>query len=416
MNMVRLAWALAAATFATACAVAAPAPNGGPAWIGSWGASPLPPTPAGGFFPASPSFSNVTLRQVVRLSAGGDQLRVRLTNEYGAAPLSIGAASIALVDASGAVAPGAAIPLTFGGAASATVPAGSPLLSDAVDLATDDLAHVSISLYLPADTGPCTCHQVALEEGYVSPPGDYTSAAFTPAETLQQRAFLSGVEVAPAGSGAAIVALGDSITDGVGATAGANRRWPDLLADRLAARGQGAWGVVNHGVSGNRVLANGAGESALARLDRDVLSVSGARYLIVFEGVNDLGISFGNFSFPGAPAGPPPLRVTAEEMIAGYRQIIARAHAEGLEVFGATIAPYEGAAYWSPEGEAARQTINAWIRDGGEFDAVLDFDAALADPAQPSRMAEGLHSGDFLHGSDAGYAAMAESIDVGLFE
>jgi lysophospholipase L1-like esterase len=413
MRSFRFVAPLLAASIA-ACAQLPAQDVGETGWIGSWGASPLPPTPPGGFFPASPSFENVTLRQIVRLSAGGDQLRVRLSNEYGAAPLAIGPASVALVDESGAA--GVQRPLTFGGATSATIPAGSPLLSDPVDLAVEDLASLEISLYLPSDTGPCTCHQVALQAGAVSPPGDHVMAEFAPAEPLQQRAFLSGVEVLPAGGGVAIVALGDSITDGVGSTAETNRRWPDLLAERLAARGGRAVGVVNHGISGNRVLADGAGESALARFDRDVLSVPGVKYVVVFEGVNDLGISYGNFSFPGAPAGPPPARVTAEDMIAGYRQIIARARAKGLKVYGATIAPYEGAAYWSPEGEAARQAINAWIRDGGEFDAVLDFDAAFADPAQPSRMADGLHSGDFLHGSDAGYAAAAESIDLSLFE
>jgi lysophospholipase L1-like esterase len=257
-----------------------------------------------------------------------------------------------------------------------------------------------------------------MQAAFVSAAGDFTAGAFTPAETVQARAFLSGVEVLTNAAGV-VVTLGDSITDGVGSTAGANRRWPDLLAERLAARRRGGRiGVVNHGISGNRVLNDGAGASALARFDRDVLSVPGATHVIVFEGVNDLGFAFGSFEGPLAamrslfPAGMP---ATLETMIAGYRQLIARARAAGLEIYGATIAPYEGAAYFSAEGEAVRQAVNSWIRDSGEFDAVLDFDAVLRDPAQPARMKDGLHSGDFLHGSDAGYRAVADSIDLGLF-
>jgi len=253
-----------------------------------------------------------------------------------------------------------------------------------------------------------------MQSAFVSEPGYHTSGAFEPAETIQSRAFLSGVEVLTDARGV-IVALGDSITDGVGSTPGANRRWPDLLAERLAEVGR--FGVVNHGISGNRVLGDGAGVSALARFDRDVLSVPGATHLIIFEGVNDLGLAFGAFGPPGGggfgfPAG---IDVNVDSMIAAYRQLIARGRAAGLVVIGATIAPYEGAAYYSEQGEAVRQAVNRWIRDGGEFDAVLDFDAVLRDPERPSRIRDGFHSGDFLHGSDAGYRAIAESIDLGLF-
>ena len=202
----------------------------------------------------------------------------------------------------------------------------------------------------------------------------------------------------------------------MGSTPGANRRWPDLLAERLNAENRRGprFGVVNHGISGNRVLADGAGESALARLDRDVLSVAGATHVVVFEGVNDLGFAFG---IP-APAGAPLMEPVfgSDLLIAGYRQIIARAHARGLLVYGATIAPYEGASYYRPEGNAVRQAVNDWIRSSGEFDAVLDFDAALRDPTKPTQMKDGLHSGDHLHGSDAGYRALAESIDLKLFQ
>jgi|SRR5579875_1679438 len=403
----------------TALMLSNPAAGRAAEWIGTWGASPVPPSPAAGPFPATPSYANQTIRQVVRISAGGRRFRVRFTNEYGTKPLVIGAASIALADAKGDVEPGSLKPLTFAGNRGVTIPAGAPYLSDPVELDAKPLANLSISLYVPEDTGPCTCHAVGLQTAYVSGPGDFTGKPFTPQSTMQSRAFLSEVEVEPTGSGKTVVALGDSITDGVGSTVNADRRWPDLLADRLIRRGgRIAWGVVNEGISGNRVLNDGAGQSALARLDRDVLSVPGAAYVIVFEGVNDLGIGYGHPSGPLAArfkalaAGG---RVTAEQMIGGYRQIIARAHEKGLKVLGATIAPYEGAAYYSEEGEAVRERINQWIRTSGAFDGVLDFDAALRDPADPKRIAAPLQAGDHLHGSDAGYEAVARSIDLALF-
>ena len=388
-------------------------------WVGSWGASPLPPAQATARFPATPSFGNQTIRQVVRLSVGGERIRLRLTNEYGAQPLDVGAARVALADSAGAIQPGTERVVTFSGRTSTTIAAGSPLLSDPIDLVVGPLASLSVSLYFPQDTGQCTCHQVGLQETYVSAPGDFTAGTFTPASTLQARAFLSGVDVL-APKAKAVVVLGDSISDGVGSTAGANRRWPDLLAERLNTQGRRAtpWGVVNHGISGNRVLANGAGESALARFDRDVLSVPGATHVIVFEGVNDLGIAFG-VAPPATGGAAAPLMdpvFGSDLLIAGYRQIIARAHARGLLVFGATIAPYEGAGYYRPEGNAVREAVNNWIRTGGEFDAVLDFDAVLRDPAKPTQIKDGLHSGDHLHGSDAGYRAIAASIDLKLFQ
>ena len=386
-----------------------------PAWVGTWGASPLPPTPGGGFFPATPSFENVTIRQVVRISAGGDQLRLRLSNEYGTQALTIGAATVALADGEAAIRAGSQRTVTFSGSNSAVIPAGSPLLSDPIDLSVDELAEVSISIWFPEDTGQCTCHQVGLQTGFVSESGDFTGSVFDAQSTIQERAFISGVEVLTDEAAGVVVALGDSITDGVGSTAATNSRWPDMLAERLAARRGASFGVINHGISGNRVLADGAGQSAIARLDRDVLSVPGVTHVVVFEGVNDLGIGFGNFGDFGGGGLPAGIEVSTESMIAGYRQIIARARAKGLRVYGATIAPYEGASYFSDEGERVRQAVNAWMRDSAEFDAVLDFDAVLRDAANPSRMADGLHSGDFLHGSDAGYEAMAQSIDLKLF-
>jgi len=389
-------------------------------WIETWGAAPLPPSPALGPLPATPSFNNQTIRQILRVSVGGDRLRIRFTNEYGSKPLRIGAARVALVDATGTVQPGSERPVLFNGAPSVVIPPASPYVSDAVNLPVKSLSSLSLSIYLPQDTGPCTCHAVGMQSGFVSGTGDFTDKTFTPAQTIQSRAFVSGIEVESAASAKTIVVLGDSISDGVGSTPNANHRWPDLLAERLAAAHELAgWGVVNMGISGNRVLNDGAGQSALARFDRDVLAVPGVAYVIVFEGVNDLGLSFGHFEGPMAELFKklaPADQATAAAMIAGYRQLIARAHASGVKILGATIAPYGGAGYYSPEGEAQRAAINNWIRTGKEFDGVLDFDAVLRDPQDATRMAMPLQAGDHLHGSDAGYAALAKSIDLSLFK
>jgi hypothetical protein len=303
--------------------IALAAPVEAAQWVATWGAAPLPPTPAMGPFPATPSFSNQTIRQVVRVSAGGDRVRVRLTNEYGTQPLTIGAARIALASADGTIDPATARPLTFAGQPRAVIPVGAPLLSDAVDLAVRPLASLSISLYLPEDTGACTCHATGLQTAWVSESGNFVDKAFAAKQTLEVRAFLSGVEVQTATPAAAIAVLGDSISDGVGSTTNANRRWPDHLAERARSR--------------------------------------------------------------------------------------------GLTVIGATIVPYQGAMYYSERGEAVRQAINDWIRTGKAFDAVLDFDAAIRDPANPARIAQPWHNGDYLHGSDAGYRVLAESIDLSVF-
>jgi lysophospholipase L1-like esterase len=387
-------------------------------WVQTWGAAPLPPSPAMGPFPASPEFENQTIRQVVRVSAGGKRLRLRLTNEFGSKPLRIGAARVALVDDKGEVRAGTDRPVTFSGQSGVLVPAGAPYLSDPIELPVAALSSLSISLYLPESTGQCTCHATGMQTAFVSEPGDFTTQPFQAARTMEFRAWLSGVDVETTGAARAVVVLGDSISDGVGSTVDANRRWPDLLANRLNARAAKPWGVVNMGISGNRVLLEGAGESALVRFDRDVLSTPGIRALVLLQGVNDLGVSYGKFAGPLADLFKTLAvsdKVTAAAMIAGYRQIIARARARGLKVYVATIIPYGGAFYYSEEGEAVRQEINSWIRTSGEADAVLDFDAVMRDPAQPSRMKQAFHVGDFLHGSDAGYAAMAEAVDLRLF-
>jgi lysophospholipase L1-like esterase len=369
-------------------------------WVGSWGASPAPPQePREGLDPrrASPSFEDQTIVQTVRLSAGGRRLRVRFSNEYGRAPLAIGAASVSLAG-------GPARALTFAGRPDAVVPPGAPLLSDPVDLAAPALASLKVALYVKGKAPVCTCHFAGLDNAAVSPAGDYTARPFEAAATGYRayRAFVSGVEVEAPAVQRVIVTLGDSITDGTASTVGANRRWPDRLAERAGGR----TAVVNAGIAGNRVLSEGVtvifGQSALTRFDRDVLSVPGATHLVILEGVNDLGVGGAN---------PP----SAAALIAGYRQMIERARAHGLKVIGGTILPYEGAAYFNPAGEAVRQEINAWIRTGGAFDGVIDFDAATRDPAKPTRMRADLQSGDWLHPNDAGYRAMGDAVDLKLF-
>ncbi len=383
-------------------------------WVRTWSAAPEPPSAARGPFPATPSFNDQTVREVVRVSAGGKRVRIRLTNEYGSKPLAIGAAHIALAGPDGSIQAGTDHVLTFAGQASTVVASGAPLLSDPVDMDVPALSSLAVSLYAPGDTGQCTCHGTAMQTLFVSEKGDSTAATSLPPRSgFSPRVFLGGVEVDAPGPASTIVLFGDSITDGVGSTPNANRRWPDLLAERLVERNAGVFAVANQGISGNRVISDGAAQSALARFDRDVLAVPGVRYVVVFEGVNDLGRSDPPpqaASFFGA-AEP----VTTEAMIAGYRQLIARAHAGGLKIYGATIAPYGGAGYWSAAGEAKRQAINAWIRTSGSFDGVMDFDSVLRDGTDPTQMRADYHAGDHLHGSDAGYKAMADAIDLKLF-
>lgn len=376
---------LAPATLATPAAWAAPPSK----WIGTWGASPTPP-PA-----TAQAFDNQTIRQVVKISAGGKRVRVRLTNEYGTAPLVIGAATLAVTD-------GQARPLTFGGRTIVTIPRGAPMLSDPIDLPVAAQARVTIDLFLPGKTGPCTCHPTGAETATISGPGDFTGKPFGASSTITARAFISGVQVEPARATPVVITFGDSITDGFKSTDNTDRRWPDVLSARLGGRVS----VVAQAISGNRVMNYALpnfGDAALARFDRDVLSVPGAKWMVVLEGINDLGMT----------RDPRP---TAADMIAGYRQIIDRAHAHGLTVYGATLLPYEGAAYYSPEGEKVRQEVNAWLRSkASAFDGLIDFDAIMRDASAPTKLKADLQSGDWLHPNDAGYKLMGEAVDLRLF-
>lgn len=384
-------------------------------WVASWTAAPHAPVAPSGPFSAA-SFDNVTLSQILRVTEGGSKVRIRLSNRYGPAPLEIGAARIVRIDDEGKEIAGTSRTLSFSGAATAVIPRGAFFRSDSVALAVPDLSRLKVEFYLPRPTGPCTCHLTGLDELAVSPPGNHVGKPFEPASKAAFRAFLSAVEIDSPDALGTIVAFGDSITDGVGSTAGANRRWPDILADRLHAAGK-EWAVANAAISGNRVLSPGMGESALARFEEDVLSLPNVKYLIIFEGVNDIGNRYGRSASNG-PAFPglDQPEIDPEQMIAGYRQLIERAHARGIKVIGSPIGPFKGAAYWTPEAEAARERINQWILTGGAFDGITRLDTAFADPADPQQMRHGYHMGDHLHGSDAGLKAVGESIDLKLFK
>jgi len=390
---------------------AAPSPHRRPEvarrWVATWAASPEGPPISG--IPAVKAFTGRSIRQVVRVSMGGDTLRVRLTNAFGQVPLVVGAARIALSAGGARIVPGTIRTLTFDGDTTVTIPPGAPALSDAVALHAPPLADVAISLYFPDSTQPSTFHELSVETSYLSPPGDHTGDAAMPVDTTSESwYFLAGLSVrAPEGS-AAIVALGNSITDGYGSTVDANARWPNVLAEHLAAaHALDRLAVLDEGISGNRILHDHAGRSALARFDDDVLRQPGVRYVIVMEGINDI-------NWPQFPAYRDQ-DVSAAEIIAGQAQLIARAHEQGLRIFGATLTPFEGCGCYTAAGEAKREAVNAWIRTGGAYDGVIDFDAVTRDPAHPTRFLPAYDSGDHLHPGDAGYRAMGEAVNLALF-
>jgi lysophospholipase L1-like esterase len=336
---------------------------------------------------------------------------VVLSNAFGTAPLTIGAADVSLHGKEAAIVPNSTRALAFGGAASATIPPGAMLFSDPVSLTVPALADLAIDIYLPGDTAaspsPLTVHNGARQTNYVSPQGNKVGAASMPVQTTTSAwFFLSRVEVIAPPTTGALALFGDSITDGFNSTPDTNRRWPDHFARRLKNRAGGSpVGVLNLGIDGNRILSDGLGVNALARFDRDVLVQSGITHVVILEGINDLGLT--RTPRPGVA-----------DLIAGHLQLIERAHARGLKVFGATLLPYEGttfAGYWSPEGEATRQKFNEWIRTSHKYDDVIDFDRVVRDPGQPSRLLLKIDSGDHLHPNDAGYEAMANAVNLSLF-
>jgi lysophospholipase L1-like esterase len=354
------------------------------------------------------NFNDQTLRQIVHTSLGADRVRVVVSNAFGTSPLAVGAAHVALREKDAAIVAKSDHVMTFGGSPTVNVPAGSVVVSDPIGLTVPAFADLAIDLYLPGDTtastSPLTTHGGALQTSYVSTTGNHAGETDLPVMTTTAAwFFLARVEVAAPEQVGAVVTFGDSITDGTRSTPNMNSRWPDLLAKRLQAA-KINMGVLNQGIAGNRVLGDGAGVSALARFDRDVIAQTGATHVIVLESINDIGIARDN---------PCP---SAADLIAAHKQLIERAHARGLKIYGATLTPFEGAAYWTKEGEAKRQAINEWIRTGKAYDGVVDFDAAVRDPNAPTKIQPQFNPGDNLHMNDAGYQAMANIIDLGLLK
>ncbi|MGA7521541.1 MAG: SGNH/GDSL hydrolase family protein [Acidobacteriaceae bacterium] len=376
-------------------------------WVGTWAASPLGGDP----WHTIPTLVDSTLREIVHTSIPGKTLRVRFTNEFGTEPLRIDAANVALSAGESAIQPDSLHTLAFGGQPSIVIPPGAEAVSDPVDLATPAFANLAISLYLPLQQiSNVSVHPSAQQINYIQAGSNVVSApTLTGAATVTSWYFVKGVDVEPvAPHAAAVVAYGDSITDGAHATDNENHRWPDYLAVRLHNDPATAHlSVLNEGIGGNCVLIHCVGPNALARFDRDVLSQSGVKYVIVLESINDIGA----LHDPNRPD----YQLTAEDLEQGLRQIVARAHEHGIKVFGATLTPYKGAGYFTERGEQIREAVNDWIRNGHAFDGVIDFDKATRDPANPLVYAPAYDSGDHLHPKDAGYAAMANSIDLSLF-
>lgn len=389
-------------------------------WLPTWVSAQQQPRPAAGRAGAAPAgtFKNQTVRMVVHTSIGGHRVRVQFSNAYGSAPLTLGAAHIALRAKDSAIIPGTDRPLTFNGKPSCSIPAGAFLLSDAVELDVPKLGDLAISVYVPGETGPATTHAVGLHTTWISKEGDQTAAAaITDGSTALSWYWLSSVEVSAPTEAATLVTFGDSITDGTRSTPNTDSNWPAFLARRLQANPATAGiAVANQGISANRVLRDAFGQSALARFDRDVLGQSGVKWMTIIEGINDIGAGIGTeFIFAPRPDAPASEIVTPEELIGAYKQIIERAHEHGIKVFGSPLMPFEGAGYYSEHGAVTREAVNQWIRSSNAFDAVIDFDAVVRDPAHPTKMKAEFDSGDHLHPNDAGYKAMADAIDLSLF-
>jgi lysophospholipase L1-like esterase len=382
-------------------------------WTASWAAAPA--------FSVGPEFANQTIRQIVHLSIGGTRIRVRFDNDNRTNPLVIGAAHVALPGHEpGTIDPTTVHVLTFNGSTSITVPAGAPIYSDPLDLAVPPLSDLTVSIYLTRDTGPSTIHPDGNATAFISEEGDHTDEpAMSKATTSTARLFLSEVDVLSTtgtpGATGTLVTLGDSITDGALSSLDRNQRWPDLLAARLQREVHSVQvGVANAGIGGNRILHDtpelSYGPNALARLDRDVLSVPGLKWVILLEGINDIGHSTASRLLEQ--------ETSADEIISGMVQVIARVKGRGARIYGGTLLPFDGTVYshyYTPEGEKKRQVVNAWIRTSHAFDAIIDFDAAMRDVNQPTRLNPDYDSGDHIHPNDRGYQRMADVIDLSLF-
>jgi len=387
-------------------------------WVATWGASPSPQLADEAQITAAKlKFENQTLREIVHASVGGNTVRIRLSNAYGKESVEIGAVHIALRSQGASTVAGSDRTLTFGGRPTVVIPPDALILSDPVKLDVPDAGDLAISIFLPKAAKGAGIHYSAQQTAYIAAGNVTAASALTGPTAIQSWVFLTNVEVQAPESSATVVAFGDSITDGAHSTVDANSRWPDILAGRLLSHpGAKKIAVVDAGIGGNRILHDFYGTirfgvNALARFDRDVLAQTGVRYVVVLEGINDLG-------HPGSSA-PESQTVSAQDLIAGLRQMIERAHEKGLKIYGATLTPFAGAVsqgYFTPEKETKRKAINEWIRTSHAFDGVIDFDKAVRDPNHPDSMLPAYDSGDHLHPGDAGYKAMGNAIDLSLFK
>ncbi len=372
----------------------------GAIWVGTWGSSPQLTEPRN--LPPPPGLTSNTLRQVVQVSIGGEKLRARFSNAFGTNPVTMDSVHLAQWAGGSTIKTDSDQALVFDGKASVTIPAGETVISDPFDFDLAPLSDVAVTVDFGSTSAAVTGHPGSRTTSYLQA-GDWVSAPDLPrAAKTEHWYILTGLDVEADPSRAAIVTLGDSITDGRGSGTDKNDRWPDNLARRLQAdKNTAGIAVLNEGIGGNCVLRGGLGPTALSRFDRDVLSLSAVRWLIVLEGVNDIGGSHD--------------ASVATNLIAAYGQMIEQAHAHHLRVYGATILPFGRSFYDSPAHEAARETVNRWIRTSGRFDAVIDFDAVMRDPQSPTHLLPGADSGDHLHPNEAGYKIMADAIDLKLF-
>ena len=409
---------MAAVLVAMGAAVAPVHAAGPEPWITTWAATPAPrwaeelPAP----FAVPEVLQDQTVRQIARISVGGNQVRVVLSNEFGTKPLTIGAGSVALAGEAGAVDPGTIKPLTWGGQSQIVIPPGAPMISDPVDLPVKALGSLSVSLFLPKKTAISSVHWEGAQTGYISAAGDMTKeASFKADSTTKSRLFLSGILTNAAPSSSSVVFFGDSITDGACATVDTNNRWPDHIAERLQAEGHPNVSVVNEAFSGDRVLTNGMGTNALSRFNVSVLGHPRVATVVMMMGINDIG-------WPGEGAITPDDREpTAQDVIGGYKQIIDRAHAHGLRFVAVTLTPFidtfKGtplSGYYTPEKEKIRQEVNAWIRGNKTADGLIDFDKVVEDPANAGHVLPAYDCGDHLHPNDTGYQAMAKAVDLNV--
>ena len=373
-------------------------------WVDTWAAAPDT---------AGPVVNAQTVRQIVRTSVGGTEVRIRLSNLFGNAPITLGPAHIALHASGADTVPGSDHALLFNGKPTVTIAKGESVLSDPVKMEVKPLQELAVSLYAPADAQyhASTAHNAGLATAYITESGDATAAAHYPqGEVSGMRFFLTDVEVSGPAAKSTVVTFGDSITDGVGSTENANTRWPDYLAERLQGDAKlSSIGVSNAGIGGNHILHDNYGPSALSRFDRDALDKPGVRWIVLLEGINDIGGS--GYAWDAKD------KVSAQQLIDGMKTLIARAHAKHVKIYGATLTPYGGNGwpYHSVAGEKTREEVNDWIRHSGAFDGVADFDQAIRDPAAPKNMLPAYDSGDHLHPSTAGYKVMAQAIDLKWF-